>query len=551
MRIAEVDGVGRLEFPDDTPDSVIQSTVRRVIQEKSAPTPTGERFLQGMRDPVDAGAQLLTRMLPESVVSGVNRATQFVNEIPGIGSVTRALGITPATSQQIDAGIAEREAAYRPPEGIDWARMGGNIASTLPLAAAAPVAQTMKGAAGIGALTGAGFGALQPVTENQDKFWRQKGRQMATSAVTGAVAGPIAQAASRVINPQTSPQVRALMDDGITPTPGQILGGTFKTAEEKLTSVPILGDAIRSAQRKGVDELNRAVYSRAVTPISGQVPNEVGRDAVADVSRQLSSAYGNLLPKMQFKADPVFAQELSTVQQMARQLPPQQAQQFEKILKNQVIGKLTPQGNASGETIKTIESELGRIAKGYMGDPSFDARQLGSALSEVQSAIRRTLQRSNPQYADELANINQGYAVYARLRDAASRQGATEGVFTPAQLSAAVRAGDKSVGKGNFARGTALMQDLSDPAKVVLSSQIPNSGTVDRLLLGGGALGSGLISPMIPGGLGLASIPYLPGGRQVTAALLARRPQAAEPIAEAIRRLPAGLLGAALYQGYQ
>ena len=112
MRIAEVDGVGRLEFPDDTPDSVIQSTVRRVIQEKSAPTPTGERFLQGMRDPVDAGAQLLTRMLPESVVSGVNRATQFVNEIPGIGSVTRALGITPATSQQIDAGIAEREAAY-------------------------------------------------------------------------------------------------------------------------------------------------------------------------------------------------------------------------------------------------------------------------------------------------------------------------------------------------------------------------------------------------------------------------------------------------------
>src|SRR5688572_8366082 len=64
---------------------------------------TGSRFMQGLRDPLDAGAQMLTRVLPEGVVSGVNKATQYVNELPGIGPVTKALGMTPATSQQIDA----------------------------------------------------------------------------------------------------------------------------------------------------------------------------------------------------------------------------------------------------------------------------------------------------------------------------------------------------------------------------------------------------------------------------------------------------------------
>lgn len=528
---------------------VLASEIRRMRESvaPSQPMGAGERFMQGLRDPVDAGAQMLTRVLPDSVVSGVNKATKFVNELPVIGPVTKALGMTSATSQQIDAGISQREADYRKPDGIDWARVGGNFASTLPLAIAAPAATTLRGSVGIGALTGGVSGGLQTVDPERQDFWGEKAKQVWGGAAAGAVLGPVMRGVARVVSPQTSEPAKKLMDEGITPTPGQILGGTFKSAEERLSSVPILGDAIRSSQRKSIEELNRAVYGRAVNPIGGSVPKEVGRESVADVSRQLSNAYNNLLPKMQFKADPIFAQELSTVQQMASQLPPTQAKQFDAILRNQVVGKLTPQGNASGETIKTIESELGRIAKGYMGDPSFDARQLGNAVSEVQASIRRTLERANPQFSKELSQINQGYAAYARLRDAAGRQGATEGVFTPAQLSAAVRGADKSVGKGNFARGTAQMQDLSDAAKSALGSQYPDSGSIGRLLLGAGTVGAGTINPAIPGSLALASLPYLPVGRQVTAALLARRPQVAQPISNAIRRFPAGLLGPSLY----
>jgi hypothetical protein len=512
------------------------------------PTPAGERFKQGLRDPLDKGAQMLTRALPEGVVSGVNRATQFVNELPIIGPATKAIGMTPATQQQIDQGVTQRERAYVPPEGFDWMRAGGNMVSTAPLAAALPVGAAALPRIGYGAATGAGIGAVStPVAENQDQFWQQTAEGAKGGAIGGAIAAPIVGALSRVIQPKTSPQVKTLLSEGVTPTPGQILGGMAGRAEEKLTSVPLLGDAITSAKQKSIEELNKAAYARALKPIGGKVPDEVGRTGVASVSDQLSSAYNTLLPKLSFKADGQFAADLSKIQQMAATFPPAEARQFQQALRDRVIGKLTPQGLASGETIKAIESELGKMAKGYRGDQSFDKRQLGDALGEVQNAIRQTLQRTNPAHADELAKINLGYANYARIRNAGARAGKQEGGFTPAGLAGGVRATDRSVGKGDYARGKAFMQDLSDAGVNVLGSKYPDSGSIGRLLMGAGTLGSGALNLGIPGALGVASLPYLPGGRQLMAALLARRPALAEPIANSVSRIPGGLLGPAMY----
>jgi hypothetical protein len=237
---------------------------------------------------------------------------------------------------------------------------------------------------------------------------------------------------------------------------------------------------------------------------------------------------------------------------MATQLPPAQAQRFEQILQNGVIGKFTPQGNASGETIKAVESDLGRLARAYGKDPSVDARLLGDALQETQAIIRRTLERANPRHAKELADINQGYSVYARIRDAASRQGSEQGIFTPAQLAATVRAGDSSVGKGAYARGAASMQDLSDAGKAVLGSKYPDSGTTGRLLVGAGAGGLGYVEPSIPLALGAASLPYLPIIKRLFAQALTERPQAATALAQRIREIvpSLGSSGApALHQG--
>lgn len=508
------------------------------------------RFLQGASDLVTGGAQMLVNSLPESLVDTVNSGVQAINDLPVIGPFTEAIGIRPATADQMNQRVAQDEQQYQEArratgqEGMDWWRLAGNVAGTLPMSGAAPAAATGLGRVAVGAGQGALFGGLQPVTEGP--YAENKLFQMGAGAAAGGAVAGVGNALARLVSPRasTNPQVQTLLDEGIVPTPGQIMGGTARQVEDKAMSVPILGDAIRSARNRGIEELNEAALNRVVAPL-GQTVNATGREGVRQANSIISQAYDDVLPRVTFRADGQFARELGQLQQMAASMPPAQAQQFENIVRTQVGSRLTPQGVATGRSFKDIESELGRLAQDYLHSGAAGERQLGTALSELQRSMREALQRTNPDVASELGRINQSYAMLTRIQRAAGGSGATDGVFTPAQLSSAVRASDRSARKGAFARGDALMQDLSDAAKGVMQGTVPNSGTADRLLLSGGAA---IVSPMSALGLGAASAPYLPAINRLAAAALARRPQFAPRVAEAISQglVPAPFVAAPL-----
>lgn len=540
------------EFPDEaTPEMIAQALG---VSAPEAPSQSfGSRLARGIQDPLDAGAQMLVNALSTpTVVAGVpleggvaglvNKGVSALNEAPVIGPAMKAIGMVPATPQQVTQDIAKREADYQAErkaaggEGIDWARLGGNVLGTLPIAMATPAAATLGGAAATGAASGAAYGAMQPVTEPTDSFWTDKAKQAALGAATGGVGGAALHGLSRVIQPSVRPEVKALMDRGVTPTPGQIAGGTLQRTEEKLSSVPVLGDAIRGGQRRAMEDLNRAAYNEALAPIGASYKGPAGREGIAYVERELGKAYDDLLPKLRFQIDGQFQAELGNLRSMAADLPEQQAARFETLLRNKLFKRLEPSGTMDGQTLKGVESELSRIAKGLKGDASFDNRQLGDALGEVLTTVRSNLARMNPEHAEQLGNINRGWAMYTRLRDAGSRLGAEEGVFTPAQLQSAVKSGDKSVGKGKFARGDAMMQDLSEAGKSVLGSKYPDSGTAGRLLLGG--LGGGyMVDPSIAAGALAMAAPYTSIGQRAMGALMTKRPTAVTaPLSAALRK---------------
>ena len=51
---------------------------------KAAPLSRAEKMLQGARDPFDGGAQLLTKMLPDSVVQSGNRLNNWLADTTGM-----------------------------------------------------------------------------------------------------------------------------------------------------------------------------------------------------------------------------------------------------------------------------------------------------------------------------------------------------------------------------------------------------------------------------------------------------------------------------------
>src|SRR6185369_1746540 len=165
------------------------------------PLSTGERVAQGMVDPINGGAQLLTKMLPEGVVKAGDRLNNWLADKTGL--------VAKLPEGGVDQQTRENEAAYQarrgPDAGIDWARMGGNVISPANAAIAArlPAATGLLNGVRTGAAGGAVSGLMNPVTEGAD-FLGEKLKQVLGGAAGGAVAAPIVGGVSRVISPKAS-----------------------------------------------------------------------------------------------------------------------------------------------------------------------------------------------------------------------------------------------------------------------------------------------------------------------------------------------------------
>ena len=406
---------------------------------------------------------------------------------------------------------------------------------------AAQAARPILTAAGVGAGTGATMGALEPTATGESVAGN-----MARGAAIGAAGGLILGAVSRVVQPNTAPAARQLLDEGVRVTPGRTLGGMASRIEQGIESVPVIGDVVKGSHRLAIDDFNRAAYNRALAPIGEKatLKTPVGHEGIAFVEGKLSNAYDAVLNRIgTVRLDNTFADDVGNVVRMARTgLDDASSARLERVIWSNIFERMTPAGTMSAQTMKQVESELGRLARGLGRSEKFDDRQLSAAIREVQSSLRGATERAAPQFADELRAVNAGFANFVRIQNAASRLGSRDGVFSPSQLRGAVRANDNSVRKGASAKGEALMQDLADAGEKVLGRTVPDSGTPFRVFtaLGAGNL-AGLLEPTSLALGAAATLPYTRAGGHAARAAFALRPDEARRLAAILQAgAPAG-----------
>lgn len=452
--------------------------------------------------------------LPKALANGLAGAGKaFMDAGRGLGIVDSADESTKAAEKKMMSSTAGKV---------------GNIAggaAILAPTALIPGANTVGGAALVNGLANAALteGGLA-----------ERGKSALAGAAGGALGQSVMRGISRVVKPETAPEVKQLIDDGISLTPGQIMGGAARRMEDAMTSVPIIGDAIKAAQRRGIEDFNKVALSRAVNPIGGEVQG-VGREAVESAKQQLGKAYDDLLPSMQANTlEPQFVQNMSNLRGLAASLPEREAKQFDTIVARELEQRLAPNGVLSGDNLKAAQAGLRDQANGFSTATDGYQRQLGGALKQAEQEVRDLVVRSSPDKAAELAKVNEGYANFKRIQRAAAGVGAQDGVFTPAQLQSAVKALDKSKDKARFSEGNALMQDLTDAAKSRLSQTVPDSGTPFRLATMA-TLGAGAFNPLIPLSAIAGSAGYTKAGQKAITALLTKRPEIAQWIAESIK----------------
>lgn len=482
-----------------------------------------------------------------SIIGGVIHG--MANPVVGAAQLgAHALGL----GDKIDPLIATREAEYQAARaaagrsGFDAAQLVGDIVSPANLAmggagrlASAP---SMLSKILTGAALGAAGGALAPVASGKDqqRFWANKGEQAVTGSVVGGAIPAVVKGVRRVISPAASVNgaVNKLLGAGIRLTPGQALGGIAARTEDKARSFLGLGDAITAAQRRGEADLNMAVINGGLELVGpmAQMPSRAlrpGHDGITQLRNTTQIAYNNLVPHLHADLnDTQFYSNIQLLRNHIAQMPQQEQDAINHIIDREVGHRMDPAGRLIGTDLQDAMSAMRDHAASFGRSSSKYERDAGEVLKAFQVELRDLLERTNPQYANEFAKINTAYRILKTVDRAASSVASPEGVFTPSQFHSAVKAGDFSKDKRAFSEGGAFLQNLSGPAKTIMSSHYNDSGTAGRLALSAGAVASGFASPAIPLALLGASAMYVPGIQKHVVNALTRRPDFARPLSD-------------------
>lgn len=470
-----------MEAPEADIDAYLSEEGLSAADLQPKPHGRGEGGFQEKAEAVLRGvADVFTFGQSDEISAGINSVLP-VDKLTGadVGSIWDGMSLKDAYNKNLDTQRSVDKYDERE-------NFGYRLAGQLPAALATGV---LTGGASLGLrglATAATEGAAYGFGSGENTF-SDRAQKAGVGALGGALGFGLGRGISKTLSPTVDKGARQLIDEGIPLTPGQIMGGVGKTVEDKLTSIPFVGDAIQASRGRGIEAFNKAAVNRSLKPLGKKLPENIkaGYEAIEYAQNALSKAYNDLLPDLKVKVDGKFLKEFDNLKTLASEMPKERVGQFNKIVERQILSRLSKNGSMTGEAMKEAESELGRLVRNYSKSMNGDERLLGDALRETQSQLRDLVARSNPSKALELKSINKGFATLLRPESAASK--AKSGIFTPAQLQTATRILDSSGRKKVSARGGALMQDLAETARDILPSSIPDSGTAGRLLLTGGS----------------------------------------------------------------
>lgn len=389
-------------------------------------------------------------------------------------------------------------------------------------AGATPLVQTARAAA-VGAGSGALFGAANTDGGLEDRAMGGllgAGVGAATGGILDAGGQSAINAAQRRFAAGPSP-ARQLSRQGVDLTPGQAAGGVMRRVEDGLTSVPILGDAIRGAQRRGLSTFDRAATNTALEPIGVNLADTAGREGVRAADDAISAAYTRALEGTTVGLDDAATAALAQARRGER-LTPDLRRNLNAVLDN-ALSRFEG-GPVAGDVWKQVDSELAAAVRaadrGASSAP--EQRILRDRLDEARKAVGGAMERANPEAYAAVRAADRASAQYRLVRKATAdvASAGRGGDASPATLNRAVIAAG---GERQAARGESLLQDLTDNAMQVMPSTVPDSGTALRGLLSLGGLGGGATAiganPAVVGGsiglLGLASTLYGPTGQKI------------------------------------
>lgn len=438
-----------------------------------------------------------------------------------MGLKQATVGLSPQEEQELSA---RRGVEDQIPGSWLSRAVGDTVLYAAPASRTMRLAQVLRPGSvaakyGAAAGTGAGIAALQPTLGNESR---------GVNALTGAITGTFGQGAGDTLstlirgmapkNPAVARLPQSVQDKlslGQSVDQSTIPGRFLATTEEKLTSVPMAGDAISSRRAGAVDSWRDDLIKR-VSPKGFTPTGENTREKLGSAYGEYQKRYVQALRGQQIPPSRLFESQVLKITTDPRSGVPQDMR--ERVNRDvmeyyqSLFHGNSPATGPAGAGVVTMGGHRGspvsvdaENAKAFEAFLSSKARQFrraattpGSAemakmYEDLERAWSVSYRRALPSSARVATKeLDRGYAPYKTVERAAEYVGNDAGDFTPDQLVSAVKA--RTPGP-RFARQEGILQQEAQDARSALKNRVPNSGTTDRAVTLG-ALAGLVTNPM-------------------------------------------------------
>lgn len=459
--------------------------------------------VRGLRDIPDAGAQLLTRgfeaIAPEG--TGLERFARSERER------------VEAINTEAERDYIENFRRGNVPEGINFGRLTGNIAATLPLAAlTGPIGPGVATGtlAARGGVQGMAGGALQPVQTPGDSFFGQKAQQIAVGGVGGAGGGVVAPKIASAVQGSGRATAPAGGQGSVSMTGGgSVLGGVGEDASSALTSSQArllerskeLGFRTTPGQASGSRALQQMEARMEANPLfSGpfnqiknanqgtlnrHVANAIGERSTvldADVLGRADSRLGNIFDRVATNVKRVVPQD-DVAARIARIEQDFDGLLAKPLLDQPLVKRFFDQvatGEMTGAQLRNLSSKMGRAAKNQMSSGAGD-RELGQAFFNVKDIVDDLIGQGieDPALAASYNLARQQYRNLMLITTRSNVVNPSSGNVSGANLAAALQGKDR---RGYLFGGN--VTDFYDAARFSQAFKpiVGDSGTATRMM---------------------------------------------------------------------
>lgn len=515
------------EFPEGTP----QETIRAAVQKRFPPKQRSmEELGLASRGPTieKAAAEAAGKMGPfRQALYGAER----VLDEAALGAKQLVAGLSPDDV----AGLKLRRATEKAAPYAGLGRVAGDVATALPVAnlattaaARIPALATTTGRLATAAGTGAGIAAAQPVVDEESRLGNAVRGALFSAAGQGA--GDILGSAIRGFVPK-NPNVAKLpqnvqdrMSLGQVADRKSLTGQIAGSTEEKLQSIPLVGNMIRNRRQNAVDTWRNDLIEGAAP--KGFVPQgDNAWEKLGSSSEEFTRRYVDALRNHQIPPSRLFESQVAKLTNNPRSGLTSGAQEEVRDLvmnyyRSMMHGNssaapagtgVVTQGGQRGTPIsidaknaKDFEAFLTAKATQYRKGQSPGDADKARMFEDLERAWSVSYRRALPSDARKgIKELDQQYAPHMTVSRAASFTGNDFGDFTPQQLVQAVRSRTPQT---RYSRGRGVLQQEAGAARDTLIDRVPNSGTADRAMTVG-AIGGAMVDPVTTIGTFLASVP--------------------------------------------